>query len=363
MQFVGSRTRPHFTAGAVPARYLGVLVHHLQSLGHKVEQPLAAVGLTMAQLSHPAARIDRRQLSAALQQLAASTGRTDLGFELGMQLSLGVAHELSLLFLSAPSYAAGLVYASRYFALITPSYRFEVEHTSTGYRARVAPARPLPYDVAVLGLEIIAVAVYRFGLFLGQTQRIPFVLDLSWPAPPHAHRYRELKGVQVRFGAGVGERLRMALFLPTALAETPLPMANPLATRELEEACERRLRELGRGQSWTEWVSTMLLGVEERFPTQAELAAMVGIAPRTLARALRAEGREYQALASGLRHARARELLREAGLSLSEIAHRLGYSDAANFSRAFRRLEGVNPGQFRARAQSVATTNCNLAVS
>lgn len=352
MEFVGRGTRPHVTAGAVPAHYLRVLVDHLGTLGHDVERPLAAVGLTTAQLNHPAARIDRRQLTAALQQLAASTGRTDLGFELGMQLSLGLANELSLLFLSAPTYATCLDHASRYFALLTPSYRFEASRTSDGYRALVTPTRPLPYDVAVLGLEVIVVVVYRFGQFLGQGMSIPFTLDLGWPAPPHAHRYRELKGVQVRFG--VGERLRLALCLPGALAETPLPMANPLASRKLEQACERRLRDLSRGQSWTEWISTMLLGTEEHFPTQAELAAMAGIAPRTLARALRAEGREYQALARELRHARAREMLREAGLSLAEIAHRLGYSDAANFSRAFRRVEGVNPGQFRGRRPSAA---------
>jgi len=345
MPFSASRMQPGYATSAVPARYLWLLVDHLMTMGHAVEQPLAAAGLSVTQLSHPAARIDRQQLSVALQQLSVASGRTDLGFELGLLLNLRLADELGQLFLSAPTHAAGLSYASRYLPLLTPWYRLHVEHLPEGVRASAEPARPLPYDVAVMGLEVMVAATYRFAVFISQTGSFPVSLSVSWPAPPHAHRYRELKGVQVHFGQGGSPR--MQLFVPAELARMPLPMANHLAARNLEDACERRLREMSQGHTWTGWVSTMLRDVEDRFPTQADLAALMGISPRTLARALRSEGREYRELAQELRHARARQLLGETTLSLAEIAHRLGYSDAANFSRAFRRVEAISPGQFR----------------
>ena len=266
MPITASRVQPGFAASAVPARYLWVLVDHLRAMGHEVEQPLAAAGLSVTQLGHPAARIDRQQLSMALQQLAAATGRTDLGFELGLQLNLGLADELGQLFLSAPTHAAGLSYASRYLPLMTPSYRLHIERLPEGVRATAEPARPLPYDVAVMGLEVVLTATYRFALFISQTSSFPVALSVSWPAPPHVHRYHELKGVQLRFGRG--GQPRMQLLIPNELAYMPLPMANHLAARDLEDACERRLRELSQGQSWTGWVSTMLRDVEDRFPTK-----------------------------------------------------------------------------------------------
>ena len=42
------------------------------------------------------------------------------------------------------------------------------------------------------------------------------------------------------------------------------------------------------------------------------------------------------------------------GLSLEEVAERVGYSEAANFTRAFRRWTGMTPAAFRrSRAQSL----------
>jgi len=40
-------------------------------------------------------------------------------------------------------------------------------------------------------------------------------------------------------------------------------------------------------------------------------------------------------------------LLRDESLSREQIAERLGYSDAANFARAFRRWTGRTPGMLR----------------
>ena len=46
---------------------------------------------------------------------------------------------------------------------------------------------------------------------------------------------------------------------------------------------------------------------------------------------------------------RARDLLGSTGMNLSQIADALGYADAANFTRAFKRWTGLSPSHFRAR--------------
>ncbi len=46
---------------------------------------------------------------------------------------------------------------------------------------------------------------------------------------------------------------------------------------------------------------------------------------------------------------RARQLLRESSQPVDIIASSLGYSDASNFSRAFRRWQGMTPALYRRR--------------
>ena len=46
--------------------------------------------------------------------------------------------------------------------------------------------------------------------------------------------------------------------------------------------------------------------------------------------------------------ARAAEMLTARGLTVREVAHRVGYRQPAQFAKAFRRYQGVAPSDFRA---------------
>lgn len=58
-------------------------------------------------------------------------------------------------------------------------------------------------------------------------------------------------------------------------------------------------------------------------------------------------GQTFYDLLNAERMHRAKELLEDPALRISEIAERVGYADTAHFSRVFKRLEGVSPGEWR----------------
>ena len=78
------------------------------------------------------------------------------------------------------------------------------------------------------------------------------------------------------------------------------------------------------------------------------LARDLGYSRQTLYRRLKAEGITYEQLLDGLRRRLALRFLRE-GLSVKEAAYRLGFSDPAAFSRAFKRWTGSSPSDMRTR--------------
>jgi AraC family transcriptional activator of pobA len=121
---------------------------------------------------------------------------------------------------------------------------------------------------------------------------------------------------------------------PSSLLPTLPPSPQPAA----------RPRALAHVQGLQGWVNLLF----RRHPTQAELAARLGITPTQLNRACK------QVLghsAQGVLHARlllqAQRELTYSGLSIKQIAFDLGFSDAAYFTRFFRRGAGVSPAQWR----------------
>jgi AraC-like DNA-binding protein len=77
------------------------------------------------------------------------------------------------------------------------------------------------------------------------------------------------------------------------------------------------------------------------------VARDLGYSRQTLYRRLKAEGTTYEQLLDGLRRRLALRFVREEGLSVKEAAYRLGFSDPAAFSRAFKRWTGTSPGEMR----------------
>lgn len=77
------------------------------------------------------------------------------------------------------------------------------------------------------------------------------------------------------------------------------------------------------------------------------VARALGVSRQTLYRRLKGEGVTFEALLDGVRKRLALRFVREQGMSVKEAAWRLGFSDPAAFSRAFKRWTGSSPGAMR----------------
>jgi len=83
----------------------------------------------------------------------------------------------------------------------------------------------------------------------------------------------------------------------------------------------------------------------------AEVARVMNMTEATLNRRLRDEGTTFQDIKDKLRCDESVRFLESTGLSVSEIADALGFSEPATFCRAFKKWTGVAPGQYRRAAR------------
>jgi AraC family transcriptional regulator, regulatory protein of adaptative response / methylphosphotriester-DNA alkyltransferase methyltransferase len=82
-----------------------------------------------------------------------------------------------------------------------------------------------------------------------------------------------------------------------------------------------------------------------------DIARRVASSRRQLQRAYAEIGRTtFREHLTRVRMDRAAEMLASRGLTVREVAHRVGYRQPAQFAKAFRRYQGVAPSDFRAGA-------------
>jgi AraC-like DNA-binding protein len=102
------------------------------------------------------------------------------------------------------------------------------------------------------------------------------------------------------------------------------------------------------------------LAHRQQIPALAQLASLFNISRATFQRRLRAEGVTLDGIRQRVRLRIARELLHPAaGLKVSDVAERLGFSDARSFRRAFIEWTGMAPDEWRQASATTATTQGN----
>ena len=83
-----------------------------------------------------------------------------------------------------------------------------------------------------------------------------------------------------------------------------------------------------------------------------ETAHQLNISVRSLQRRLAEEGLTYRGFINELRYQMAVDRLAVDNLPIAELAHELGYTDAANFTRAFRARSGISPRKYRLKLKT-----------
>jgi len=79
-------------------------------------------------------------------------------------------------------------------------------------------------------------------------------------------------------------------------------------------------------------------------------ARQTGLSPKTLKRKLLQDNTSYSEIVDQLRFELAQSKLKESRTPIHAIARELGYEHQANFTRAFKRMSGVTPQEYRNRS-------------
>jgi AraC-like DNA-binding protein len=304
---------------------------------------LAAAGLQSHGLHDPSGMVPNEQAEEVLRTLIKHAKDPALGLRLAHAFDLRAMGFWGYALLSSLTMRERIQIHLAYSKLYQPNGQasFRIE----GGRAIIDFTLPeVPPDLLVvvgdMGLGITSLQLAKQF----QCARPDVELWLTYPEQPHHRALRALVSGPVVFEA------------PNFRASFP------------EQELDRRLLlgdahlfALAKEQLEAQWVKVtqvlqgdLLVQVRERLATRLasdasleSVAADLRISARTLRRRLNELGASFQNTLEEVRRTRAIRYLTETDQAIERVAQHLGYRDARNFRRAFRRWTGAAPADYR----------------
>ncbi|HMN76824.1 MAG TPA: AraC family transcriptional regulator ligand-binding domain-containing protein [Burkholderiaceae bacterium] len=339
----------------VPARYFVTLADALQKQGMDIARMLRMAAIDETQFRRADARLAPEQIDALIGAAGRLAGRADLGFEAGLLIKMTSHDILGYGMLGCRDFDQVLHLVSRYYHLMNELFTLRYRRTPTFGEALYSPVSAMRQETLRFMTEALAVAHHnQLRLLLGPALG-PFDIVLGMPRPPHHARYDALAPARVRFDEGAMPGVRV--LMGAVLLDHPLPLASQAVVRQVSERLEALSRRPAPGAAgWSTFITMMLTEAHGELLTLDDIGRRLNVSARTIDRNLEKEGARFRDIAQRVYMGRARELLLQPGMTVTQVSERLGFSDAANFSRAFRRYTGCTPSRYQQTAATPPRT-------
>lgn len=339
--------KPDFdpTRPAVPIAYPRLLMEILMEQGVPRELLLEGTGIRPADFENPDHRLTPAQFLQLVLNAFYHGKNPALGYELGLRTPVTSHGFLGYGVMSCQTLRDAIELAAKYVRLRTILMTFRLYED--GEEAVVEafsnhPVGPLRQFV----FESLLLSLARAGTFISGTGLQDGEIHFDYPEPDYYAACRD-RLPPMRFNRS-GNQLRF----PRQYLDRPLVMADPVAARLAVEQCEREMALLDdSGENIPGRLRALFSAANGDYPSLETAAGKLFMSSRTLKRRLQQHGLGYQEVLDDCRKRDAMRLLEQSGLSVEQIALRLGYSDPANFTRAFRKWCGHTPRQYRTLQQ------------
>jgi len=334
-----------------PGTYTRLL---LQRWPTAAERLLAGTGLSPETLVRQGPITVAQQLRV-LRNARVLAGRDDWALDFGRQLNINSHGPLGFAAMSAPTLGEGIETLGAFARIRAPYVAFSAGEAGRHLVLRFDTEHYPLEDLEVALIEIlqqISLSYTRAVLGEDNADAIPC---FAYGARGHANRYREAFGNRCAFSAGFN-----GLALPVSLKALPCPLHDEKIYRSSLARCREALAGvLAEGDvvaRATHWLAAHFeqIATNRRhtaLPRLEQLADAWGVTTRTVIRQLAGRGVRFSELRAAQQLDMARRMLDDAGYTVSEVGYLLGYGDPANFGRAFKRLSGQSPSEYRRRAR------------
>ncbi|MDI9237516.1 AraC family transcriptional regulator [Lysobacter sp. LF1] len=272
-----------------------------------------------------------------------------VGLVLGENQNIGHFGLLGLAMLTAPHFAQALQLGIRYAPITGAMMEMELDEYDDGAMGVVARMRSADAELEpFLCEELFASSLMLCRGLLGPGFT-PRVLELAYPAPDYSDDYARMFGCEVRF-----EAPRNRVVIDARWLRTAMPAGNAASAQQIIALCEDQMPA---GQPRSEIVAVVERLLRLRLadnPRLVDVASELHLTERTLRRQLQGASTSFSELHDRVRSESARAMLADSRMSIAHVGAAVGFRDAREFRRAFKRWTGVAPREMRSAEKADA---------
>jgi AraC-like DNA-binding protein len=328
---------------SIPSDSTKWLIRQVLSLGVPLEHVLAGVDLTPSWLADADALVSPERYMKIVGNALRCTGDRALGLTIGPKqypVDLGM---LGYAMISGPTLRdvneAALAFWELNGSLVTLSFAESGRHGTW----KISPAFPMcAPEVWVFAVEELISTFHKAVRFISDQDFRFAEIHLSYPDPGHGALYRELFECPVFFG-----RPEDLVHVDVSYLDRHTLTGNPHMAEVCRRQCSDLLEKLKRNDELLDSVREIIVSSLGEAPQLSEVAARLAMSPRTLRRRLQERNTTYKHIVDEVRSELAKEYLSTTGLSVDQIAGRIGFTEATTFRRAFKKWTGLNIREFR----------------
>ncbi len=311
---------PRPTGAFLPAYLYAPLFDVLEERGHERAAVLAAAGVRADAFDRNGGYLTLSQVEALVTRACALEPDRELGVDVGPRVSLMSHGWLSVAALSAPTIGDAIHVVAQHFSLVSPLFDVAVRTTEERITMRLACRWTLPADVERFHVAALCASLRA---------HMPCLAVRALPS-----------GVEI----------------DATLAQLALPLADARVHRDAVGRCTALMAARPDPTETAANVRRVLIASGPPFLDLVGTAKRLATSSRSLRRRLREEGTSFRSLLDEVRSTIADEWLEDPRRTITEIGLDLGYTDAANFTRAYRRANGVSPSTARKQRLGLAAS-------
>ncbi len=313
----------------------------LQARGIDSESLFHKAGLDPKALGDPNARYPVEGMQRLWALAVESTGEEGIGLAVIDYWHPTSMHALGFAWLASSTLKNALERLVRYVHMASTAANFALQETREGYVLEMSgPQRewtPIPQSIDAGAALVVHMCRVSYG-----DRFAPLRVTLRRPQPEHGEPFERFFQAPIAYQAE-----HNTLVLDKAVVLRTLPTGNT----DLAHANEKVITEYLANMDLDDIVMRLKTRLIDMLPSGEvsgdAVAQAMNLSPRSLQRKLQEEGLTYSQVLEETRRELAARYIRNSRLSISEITFLLGFSEPSNFSRAFKRWNGVSPSEFR----------------